>query len=64
MVIRTVIVVIADDNLLNLAILAHLAPNVLVESIEVVLDLARVHLVLGVVGGILVEVGHQDGLRV
>jgi hypothetical protein len=64
LLIRTVIVVIADDDLLNLAILAHLAPDILVKSIEMVLDLARVHLVLWVVGGILVEIWHQDGLRV
>lgn len=54
---RTIIIVITHDHLLNLPILAHLAPEVLVEGIEMVLELRRVHLVLGVVGWVLVEVG-------
>jgi hypothetical protein len=33
----TIIVVVANDDLLNLAILAHLAPEVLIECIEMVL---------------------------
>jgi len=59
-----VIVVVADDYFLDLAVLAHLAPEVLVEGVEVVLQLRRVHLDLGVVGGILVEVGEEDCLAV
>ena len=50
----TVIVVIADHDLLRLAVLAHLAPKVFVEGVKVVLQLARVHLVFWVVGGVLV----------
>jgi hypothetical protein len=61
---RTVIVVVADDELLELAVLAELAPDVLVEGVEVVLQLGGVHAVLGVVGRVLVEVGHEDGLAV
>lgn len=60
----TVIIVVADDDLLELAILAHLAPEVLVEGVKVHLQLLCVKLGLGVVGGVLVEVGEQDGLRV
>jgi len=60
----TIIVIITNDDLLRLAILAHLAPEILVESIEVVLQLTRVHLVLGIVGWVLVQVGKEDGLRV
>lgn len=52
--IRTIVVVITDHHLLRLAILAHLAPKVLVEGIEVVLQLAWVHLVFGVVGRVLI----------
>ncbi len=61
---RTIVVIIADDHLLRLAVLAHLAPKVLVKGVKVVLQLARVHLVLGVVGRVLVQVGQEDGLRV
>ena len=60
----TIIIIIAHDHLLRLAVLAHLAPKVLVKGVKVVLQLARVHLVLGVVGRVLVEVGQEDGLRV
>ena len=60
----TVVVVVTHHDLLDLAVLAHLAPEILVEGVEVVLQLARVHLVLGVVGWVLVEVGQQDRLRV
>ena len=58
----TVIVVIANYNLLRFAVLAHLAPKVLVESIEVVLQLAWIHLVLRIVRRVLVKVGEEDGL--
>lgn len=61
---HTVIVVVAHDEFFQLAVLAQLAPNVLVEGVKVVLQLRGVHPVLGVVGGVLVEVGHEDGLAV
>jgi hypothetical protein len=51
---RTIIVVVADDYLFNLSVLAHFAPKVFVEGVEVVLQLACVHLILGVIGGVLV----------
>lgn len=60
----TIIVVVTHHYLLDLAVLAHLTPDVLVEGIKVVLDLARVHLVLGVERRVLVEIGHEDRLRV
>lgn len=60
----TVIVIVADHQFLQLAVLAHLTPYVLVEGVEVVLQLARVHLAFGVVGRVLVHVRHEDGLRV
>ena len=59
-----VVVVVADDDLLDLAVLAHLAPEVLVEGVEVVLQLCRVHFIFRVVGRVLVEVGQEDGLGV
>lgn len=58
----TVVVIVAHDYLLDLAVLAHLAPEVFVECVKVVLHLAGVHLVLGVVGGVLVEVWEEDRL--
>lgn len=61
---HTIVVVVTHHHLLRLAVLAHLAPEVLVEGVEVVLQLARVHLVLGVVGRVLVQVREEDGLRV
>lgn len=61
---EVVVVVVADDELLDLAVLAHLAPDVLVEGVEVVLELGGVHPVLRVEGRVLVEVGHEDCLRV
>lgn len=61
---EVIIVVIADDQLLKFTVLAHLTPHILVESVEVVLQLAGVHLILGVVGWVLVHVRHQDSLRV
>jgi len=54
---HTIIIIITNDYLLRLSILAHLAPKVLIERIEVVLQLTRIHLVLGIVGWVLVEVG-------
>jgi hypothetical protein len=61
---HTIIVIIAHDHLLDLPKLAHLAPKVLVESVKVVLQLARVHLVLWVVGRVLVQVWEEDSLAV
>lgn len=60
----TIVVVVAHHHLLRLAVLAHFAPKVLVEGVEVVLQLAWVHLVLGVVGRVLVQVRQEDGLGV
>lgn len=60
----TVVVVVADDQLFDFAVLAQLTPYVLVEGVEVVLHLAGVHLVLGVVGRVLVHVRHENGLGV
>lgn len=60
----TVIIIITHNYLLYLAKLAHLAPEILVKGIEMILQLRSVHLDLGVVGGVLVEVGKEDGLRV
>lgn len=60
----TVVVVVAYYHFLDQAVLAQLAPDVLVEGVEVHLHLLRAHLVLGVVGRVLVEVGEEDGLRV
>ena len=50
----TIVVVITNNYFLDQAVLAHLAPEVLVESVKMVLKLAWVHLVLGVEGRILV----------
>jgi hypothetical protein len=61
---RTVVVVVTDNNLFNLAVLAHLTPEILVKGVKVVLQLLGVHVGLGVVCGVLVEVGEEDGLRV
>jgi hypothetical protein len=60
----TIVIIIANHHLLNLAILAHFAPEILVKRIEMILQLAGIHLVLGVVGRVLVEVGEEDRLRV
>lgn len=54
--ILTVIVIVAYNHLLNLSKLAHLAPEVLIEGIKVVLELRGRHLELWVVCRILVEV--------
>jgi hypothetical protein len=53
----TVIIVITNYNLLQLAILAHLTPEILIKGIKVVLQLHRIHLVLRIVRWVLVEVG-------
>lgn len=51
---QVVVVVVTHDQLLELAVLAHLAPDIFVEGIEVVLELGGVHAVLGVEGWVLV----------
>lgn len=58
----TIIVVVTHYQFLYLSVLAHFTPYILVESIEVVLELAGVHLVLRVVCRVLVHVWHQDRL--
>ena len=60
----TIIIIITHHHLLRLPVLAHLAPEILVEGVEMVLQLGRIHLVLGVVGRVLVEVGEEDRLGV
>ena len=61
---QVVVVVVAHHHLFNLAEFAHLAPEILVEGVEVVLQLRRCHARLAVVGGVLVEVGQKDRLAV
>ena len=61
---HTIIIIITNNHLLRLAILAHLAPEILIKGIEMVLQLRGIHLVFGVVGRVLVEIGKEDGLRV
>ena len=61
---QVVIVVVADDKLLELAVFAHLTPDVLVEGIEVVLQLLLVHAALWIVCRVLIEVRHEYRLRV
>ena len=61
---HTIIIIITNNHLLRLPILAHLAPEILVKSIEMVLQLRRIHLVFGIVRRVLVEVGEEDGLGV
>lgn len=58
----TIIVIVAYNHLFRLAILAHFAPKIFVEGIKMILELRGIHLVLGVIGRILVEVGEKDGL--
>lgn len=60
----TIVIIITYYQLLQLAVLAHLAPDILVERVEVVLELRRVHLVLGIIGWVLVQVRQEDCLRV
>lgn len=58
----TIIVIVTHNQLLQLPVLAHLAPDVFIECVKVVLKLTRVHLVLGVVCWVLVQVGKEDRL--
>lgn len=60
----TVIVIIAHDQLLELAVLAQLAPYIFVEGVEVVLELGGIHAVFGVVSWVLIEVWHEYRLAV
>lgn len=61
---RTIVIVIAHDDLFRLPIFAHLAPEVFVEGIKVILQLRGVHLIFGVIGRVLVEVWEENGLGV
>jgi hypothetical protein len=58
----TVVVIVAHYYLLNQSVLAQLAPDVFIEGVKVHLHLRRAHLVLGVVGGILVQIRKEDSL--
>ena len=60
----TVIVIITHDDLFGLAILAHLAPEVFVKGIEMILKLTGVHLIFGIICRILVEIGKENRLRI
>lgn len=54
---KVIVVVVANHHLLDLTILAHFAPEIFIERVEVVLQLRSIHLVFRVVGWVLVEVG-------
>lgn len=60
----TIVVIVANDELLELTVLAQFTPDILVKGIKVVLQLRRVHAVLGVVRWVLVQVRHQDRLTI
>ena len=62
MAVLTIVVVVADNHLLNLAKLAHLTPEILIKSIEMILQLGWCHLELGIVGRVLIEVWEEDCL--
>ena len=55
----TIIVIVTHYQFLQLSVLAHFTPYIFVESIEVVLELAGVHLVLWIVCRVLVHVWHE-----
>jgi len=59
-----IVIIITNHHLLWFAVFTHFAPEIFVESVKVVLELGRVHLCFGIVGGVLVEVGEEDGLAV
>lgn len=61
---QVIIVIVADDDLLDFAEFTHFAPEIFVEGVEVVLELGGVHARFVVVGRVLVEVGEEDGLGV
>jgi hypothetical protein len=50
----TIIIIIANHDLLNFPVLAHFTPKILIEGIEVVLQLTWIHLVLRIVCRVLV----------
>ena len=52
----TVVVIVAYHDLFHLAVFTHLAPKVLIEGVKMILQLTRVHLILRVESGILIEV--------
>ena len=60
----TVIVIVTNDELLDLPVFAHLTPNVLVERVEMILHLRRVHLIPGKIRWVLVKVWEENGLAV
>lgn len=51
---KMVIIIITNHNFLDFSKFTHLAPEVLVKGVEMVLQLAGVHFDLGIVGGVLV----------
>jgi hypothetical protein len=51
---EVVIVIVADHNFFDLSVFAHLAPEVLIKSIEVVLQLRGIHFVFLIVCWVLV----------
>lgn len=59
-----IIVVITNNKFFQLAVFAQLTPYVFVKGVEMILQLRRVHAVLGVIGWVLVQVWHEDGLGV
>jgi len=61
---QVVIVVVAHHQLLQLAVVAQLAPDVLVKGVEVVLQLRRIHLVLSVKAWVVVEIREENCLRI
>jgi len=52
----TIVVVITNHDFLHLAKLAHLAPDILIEGVKVILELLWVHGVFGVVRWVEVHV--------
>ena len=60
----TIVVIVANDNFLNLAILAHLTPEILVKGVKVCLQTLRIHLVLWVICWILIHVRQKYRLTV
>ena len=61
---HTIIIIITNHHLLNLPIFTHLAPEILIKRIEMVLQLTRVHLVLRIIRRVLVQVRQEDRLAV
>lgn len=61
---RTIVIIVAHHNLLHFTVFTHLAEEVFVKGIEVVLQLRRVHLILRVEGRVLVKIREENSLRV